>query len=199
MYQSMRYTPGMGKGTAGPYIEIICFPSTPTWGRMRRMHPGQELRTTTLQLQCHLWIVSLLMHYHLGWSHQVQQVTHPRVLWINLLHLDMAHEKPRTNSHGGTRVLVCWQIPVHPASGMHWLVCVSVSMLYPACTPLSGEVQCKYTLLIPPHICKALLISALRGIPSMFMVEFWVVGEWTKDYLAQAQLPHPKNPKSVPP
>ena len=85
-----------------------------------------------------------------------EQVTHPRVVWINLLHLDMAHGKPRTNFHGGTGILVCWQLPVHPASGMLWLGCVSVFMLYLACTPFSGEVQCEYTLLILPHVCQAL-------------------------------------------
>ena len=29
MYQFMWYTPGMGKGTAGPYIGTICFLSAP--------------------------------------------------------------------------------------------------------------------------------------------------------------------------
>ena len=72
-------------------------------------------------------------------SHQVQQATHPRVVWIHLLHLDAAHKKPGTNSCGGTRILVCYQIPVHLASGMYWLVCVSVSMSYPACTPFLGK------------------------------------------------------------
>ena len=27
------------------------------------------------------------------------------------------------------------------------------SMLYQVCTMFSGEVQCEYTLLIPPHVC----------------------------------------------
>ena len=35
MYQSMWYTPGMGKGTAGPYIGIICFLSALTYSRVR--------------------------------------------------------------------------------------------------------------------------------------------------------------------
>ena len=34
-----------------------------------------------------------------GWSHQVQQVPHPGVVQINLLHLNVAHEPPRTDSH----------------------------------------------------------------------------------------------------
>ena len=79
-----------------------------------------------------------------GWSHQAQQVTHPRVVWINLLHLDMAPKKPGTNSHGGTRILVYRQIPGHPTSGMHGLVFMS----YQVCTMLSGEIQCECTLLI---------------------------------------------------
>ena len=115
--------------------------------------PVQELKTPTPQLQCHLWIVGLLMKGCLGWSHQAQQVTHPRVVWINLLCLDMVCKQPGSNCHGGTRILVCWQIPLCLASWMHWLVCVPVSMLYPVCTPFSGEVQCEYTLLIPPHVC----------------------------------------------
>ena len=157
----------MGKGAARPYIGTIYCPSVPTWSRMRRMHLWQELKAPTLQLQCHLWIVSLLMQGYLGWSHQVQQVTHPRVVQINLLHLDVAPTQPRTDSCGGTRISVCWQIPVHPASGMYWLVCVSVSMSYHVCTPFSGEVQCEYTLRIPSHVCYEPLILALRGIPSM--------------------------------
>ena len=39
-----------------------------------------------------------------------------------------------TDSHGGTRISVCWQIPVYPASGMHWFglcICLHViSCLY---------------------------------------------------------------------
>ena len=114
MYQSMWYAPGMGKGA--------------TKGRMRRTHPWQELRKPILQLQCHLWIVSLLMQDHLGWSHQVQQVMHPRVVWINLLHLDAAPEKPRTDFHGGTRILVYKQIPGHLMSVMHGLVLMQSSL-----------------------------------------------------------------------
>ena len=34
------------------------------------------------------------MQDHLEWSHQAQQVAHPRVVQINLLHLDAAHEQP---------------------------------------------------------------------------------------------------------
>ena len=130
------------------------------------MHPWQELRTTTLQLQCHLWTVSLLMQDHLGWSHQAQQVANPRVVWINLLHLDTACKPPRTDSHGGTRILVCWQIPVCPASGMHLSACVSLRVI--SClTSFSGEVQCEHTLPSPSNVCQVPPIFALRGIPSM--------------------------------
>ena len=132
--------PRDGKGTARPYIGTICFPSILTYGRMRRMHQWQELRTTTLQLQCYLWTVNLLMWDHLGWSHHAQQITHPRVVWISLLHLDAVYGKPRTNFHGGTGISVCRQVPVHLASGMHGLVCVSVSMPCSVCTPFSGGV-----------------------------------------------------------
>ena len=64
------------------------------------------------------------------------------VVQINLLHLDMAHAKPRAGFHGGTRILVCRQVPGHPTSGMHGLD----FMPYQVCTMLSGEVQCKNTL-----------------------------------------------------
>ena len=99
--------PGMENDTARPYIGTICFPSTPTWGRRRRTHPWQELRITTLQLQHHLWTVSLLMKDHLGQSHQVQQVAQPRIVQIRLLHLDAVYRKPRTDFHGHTGISVC--------------------------------------------------------------------------------------------
>ena len=134
---------------------------------MRRIHAWQELKAPTLQLQHHLWMVSLLMQGHLGWSCQVQQVTHPRVVWINLLHLDAVQEQPGTDFCGGTGIFVCWQIPACLAYGMYWLVCVFVCMLYPVCTLFSEEVQCEHTLLIPPHVCKVPPILALREIPSM--------------------------------
>ena len=113
----------------------------------------QELNTQTLQLQHHLWTVSLLTQSYPGWSCQKQQATCPRVVLINLLHLDAVHVQPRTNSHGGTRTLDCWQILAHPASGMHGLVYVFVFILYHACTLFLWEVWCKHTLLIPSHVC----------------------------------------------
>ena len=156
------------------------------------MHPWQELWTTTLQLQHHLWTLSLLMQDHLGQSHQTQQLTHPGVVWINLLHLDTTHKKPGTNFHGGTRISGWWQLPVHLASGMHWLDCVSVSMLYLACKPFSREVQCEYTLPIPWCVSQALLSFGIEGnsFNVISMVDLWMVGEGTNDYLAQVQLPH---------
>ena len=124
MYQFMWYAPGAWKGAAKPYTRTIYFPSTPTQGRMRRMN------ITILQLQHHQWTVSLLMQDHLGWSYQVQQITHPSVVWISLLHLDIVCGKPRTNFDEGTRILVCRQIPVNLAPRMHGSVCVSASMSY---------------------------------------------------------------------
>ena len=49
----------------------------------------------------------LLVPDHLGWSHQAQQVSQPRVVQINLLHLDVALEPPGTNFHGGIEISVC--------------------------------------------------------------------------------------------
>ena len=79
------------------------------------------------------------MQDHLGWSHQA----HPRVVKIDLLYLDMAPEPPRTSFHGGIGILVHRLIAVHPASGMHESVCISVSMSYSVCAPFSGRVQCE--------------------------------------------------------
>ena len=50
------------------------------------------------------------MQDHLGQSYLVQQVACPRIVWINLLYLDVAQEPPGTDSHESTRILVCWQI-----------------------------------------------------------------------------------------
>ena len=163
----------MGKGAARPCKGTICFPSDWTRDRMRRMYPWQELRITTLQLQHHMWTVSLLMQDCLGQSHQVQQVAHSWVVQINLLLLDMAHEKPRTNFHGGTQTLVYRQTWGHPTSGMHGLV----FFLYQVYTTLSGEVECEHTLLLPSNVCQVPPILALRGIPSMYSL-WWILRWW---------------------
>ena len=84
--------PRDGEGQAGPCIGTICFPSILTWRRAKWINPWPELGMPPLQHQCHLWIVCLLMQDHLGWSHQAQQVPHPRVVQIHLLHLDAAPE-----------------------------------------------------------------------------------------------------------
>ena len=87
----------------------------------------------------------------------------PQGSQINLLHLHTAPKKLRTDSQGGTRISVYRQIPGHPTSGMHRLVFRS----YQVCTMLPGEVQCECALCIPSHVCKSLLILALREIPFM--------------------------------
>ena len=46
----------------------------------------------------------LLRQNHLGWSPQVQQVAHHRVVQINLLHLGMAHGPPRTSFLGDIEI-----------------------------------------------------------------------------------------------
>ena len=101
-------------------------------------------------------------------------------------------QKPGTDSHGGTGILVCKQVSGCPASGMHGLV----FMPYQVCTMLSGEVQCEYLLLIT-----CLQSTTHLGIEGNFfnvvsVVDFWMVQEWTKDYLAHVQLPHQKRKKS---
>ena len=174
--------PRDGKGCSWTLHRNYLLPINSNIGQDEKDAPMAGVEKTTLQLQHHLWTVSLLMQDCLGWLHQEQQVTDPRAVWINLLHLDVAHKKPRNDFHGGTRIWVCWQLPVCLASGMHWLDCVSVSMLYLACTLFSGEVQCEYTLLIPSHVCQALLSFGIEGnsFNVIFMMDLWMVGSGPK-------------------
>ena len=165
---------------------------------MRRTHPWKELKAPTLQLQCHLQIVSLLMQGHLGWSHQTQQVTHPMVVWINLLHLDVAHEKPGPDSCVGTGIFVADTSP----SGI-WVALVGlcvclhfISYLYTIFWGSTVWIHSTYFI-----IC--LLSTTHFGIMGnslnvVSVVDFWM-GEWSKDYLAQAQLAPRKNPKRITP
>ena len=53
-------------------------------------------------------------------SEPSRMATHLRT---NLLHSDVAHMQHRTNFHGSTTILHCWQKSAHPASWMHGLVC----------------------------------------------------------------------------
>ena len=85
----------------------------------------------------------LLGQDHLGWSHQAWQITHPRAVQINLLHLDTALKPPGTNFHGGIEILVCWPILDRLASGMHRLAGVSAYILCFVCIPFSGGIQCR--------------------------------------------------------
>ena len=55
--------------------------------------------------KCHL-----LSQDCLGWSCQTWQITHPRAVQIDLLHLDMALRPPGTDFLGGTKILGCWPI-----------------------------------------------------------------------------------------
>ena len=125
----------------------------------------------------------------LGQLHQAQQVAHPRVVQINLLHLDAA---PRTDFHGGTRILVCWQILDQPASGMHELACVSVCIFCSVCIPFSGEVHCKmhstyYIVCLPSTTHFNIQGNTLNAASE---VDCWAGKEWTKGHLAQLQLPY---------
>ena len=151
------------------------------------MNLWQELRITMLQLQCHLWIVSLLIQDHLGWSHQAQQIAHPRVVWISLLHLDAVCGKPRTDFHGDTRISVCRWIPVHLAPGMHGLVCVSASMSYLPVHCFLEEYSMKNTVLISSCVCQALLSFSIEGnsFDAISVVDMWMVGKLVRGYLTQ--------------
>ena len=190
MYQFMWYASGMGKGAARPYIGTICFSSTPTQGRMRRMHLWQELSATILQLYHHLWAVHLLMQDCLGWSHQAQHVTHPRVVWVSLLHLDAVCGKPGTDFHGGTGISACRQIPFHPASGMNWSVCLSpYQILY--VHHFLEEYSVDKTLLAPSCVCQALLGFCIEenSFNVFSTVDHWMVGSGPKDIWPMCSCP----------
>ena len=133
----------------------------------------------------HLLIVSLLMQDCLRWSHQVQQVAHPGVVWISLLHLGRVCGKPRTDFHGGTRILVCRWIPVHLAPGMHGLVCVSPFMSYLPVQNFLEEYSMNNTVLVLSCICQALLSFSIEGnsFDAISVVDLWMVGEWVRGYL----------------
>ena len=47
-------------------------------------------------------------------------------------------------------------------------------------------------LLVPSCFCQALLSFGIEGnsVNVMSLVDLWMVGEWTKGYLAQVQLPY---------
>ena len=68
----------------------------------------KESKITPLQLQCHLQVI----------AHKIVQ--------INLLLLDVALKPPGINFLGGIETLGCQQTPDQLASGMHWLICMSV-------------------------------------------------------------------------
>ena len=145
---------------------------------MWRTNPQQELRITMLQLQYPLWIVSLLMQNHLEWSHQAQQVVHPRVVWISLLHLDAVCGKPRPDFHGGTGNLVCRWKPVHPAPGVHGLVSVSASMSYLPLHHFLEEYSVNSTVLVSSCVCQALLSLSIGGtLDAISVVDLWMVWE----------------------
>ena len=136
----------------------------------------------------------------LGWPCWTQQATHIRIVRTNLLHLDMAHVQHGTNFHDSTAILHYYQISACLASWMPGLVCAFASTWYHACTPFSWEVQCKHTLLVPSQFCLAPLTFSIEGDSSnvISMVDVWM-GEWTKDYLVWAWLPHwGKNPRVTP-
>ena len=167
MCQFMWYTPGMGKGAARPCIGTICFPSILTYSRVKWINPWPELRIPLLWLQCHLWVVHLLRQDCLGWSHQAQQAAHPRVVQIDLLHLDMAPEPPGTNFHGGIEI---W------SAGRYWtdqhLKCIGWPVYLSAYCALSvyhflGKYSVKCTLLATSDVCQTLSTPAFRGTPSM--------------------------------
>ena len=55
-----------------------------------------------------------------------------------------------------------------------------------------GKYSVNNTLLVPSCVCQALLSFGIEGnsFNVISMMDLWMVGEWTKDYLAQVQLPH---------
>ena len=105
--------------------------------------------------------------------------TCPRVVWIHLLHLDAAHEQPRTDSHGGTR-----NFGLLADTSLSWhLGCFGWSVYLP------GHItSCLYTIFWGSTVwthstysTPCLLSTTYFGIEEnflnvVFMVEFWMEG-----------------------
>ena len=74
---------------------------------------------------------------------------------------------------------------------MNWSVCLSPCLTLSVHHFLEGY-SVNNTLLILPCVCQALLSSGIEGnsFNVISTVDLWMVGEWTKGYLAQSQLPH---------
>ena len=131
--------PKDGKGCSQTLHRNYLLPISPNIGQDVKGKPMAGVGDNNASTPVPPWIVSLLMQDHPGQSHQVQQVAHPRVVWISLLHLDVVCGKPGTAFHGDTGILVYRQIPAHLTSGMCGLVYVSVSMPYSVCILISGR------------------------------------------------------------
>ena len=154
------------------------------------MNPWQELRITTYQPQHQPMDSEPADARPSG----MQQVTHPRVVWISLLHLDAVCGNPGLTS---MEVLEFWFAGRY-WSIQHldaWIVCISASMSYSVCIPFLEEYSVNNTLLVPSCVCQALLHFSIEGnsFSVISMVDLWMVGDWARGYLTQAQLVHHDN------
>ena len=89
-------------------------------------------------------------------------------------------------------------------AGRYWYIqhlgCMDQSVYLPSCHILSvyhflEEFSVNNTVPVPSCVYQALLNFGIEGnsfniIP---MVDLWMVGEWARGYLTQAQLPHHEN------
>ena len=74
---------------------------------------------------------------------------------------------------------------------MIWSVCLSPYHIQ-SVHHLLEEYSVDNTLLAPSCVCQALLSFGIEGnsFNVFSTVDLWMVGEWTKGYLACVQLPH---------
>ena len=103
MCQFMWYTPGMGKGAARTLHRNYLLPINSNIEQTKMDKPVARVGNTTSptpvppvdSAPADAGSSGMIMQ-------QVQQVAHPRVVQIDLLHLDAIPELPRTDFHGGT-------------------------------------------------------------------------------------------------
>ena len=105
-----------------------------------------------------------------------------------------------TNSPGSTIILHCSGITSFLVTLIFVLASASSFTSCHTCTMSYWGIQCKDTLFKPPQICLTQTIPDINGntIHVNCMVGFWI-GEWTKWYLLQVQLPHQRNQKDKSP
>ena len=157
---------GWGKAQPDPHRKYL-LPINSNIGQDGKDTPVVGVEKTTLCLQFHLWTVSLLMQDCLRQSHQVQQITHPRIVWINLLHVDAVYKNLKPTSV---------EVPEFQFAGRYQSIqhlgCMDWSVYLSSCYILSVhhflEKYSVNTLYVYHHMsAKHYSVLTFRGILSM--------------------------------